>query len=209
MPEALKEKARSFIHRVGYSDEESGVCCLQQECRAGKAQLRDRAPAAELSSAPEHQVLRHRHTPARFHREHSTASQKLLNICFCITNKGREGRKKGQAFHQVKVIPITKLEEIRCRVFGISRRPPHLPPDTAVQRPSPGKTSILWTTVSSSVGKIFACIITTFLSVNIHRLVSFFHSWDCHSWKRHRKAFYSMIPAIQLHEASGRKSWVA
>lgn len=87
VPEAVRAEAQSFIHRVEYSGE-GGVC-------AAHIRVQGQGPQAELSTAPEHQVPGRWHTPARVHREHSTASQKLLNICFRITRGGEEGRKSG------------------------------------------------------------------------------------------------------------------
>lgn len=110
VPEAIREEAHSFIHRVEYSDE-GGWCALPVMGAQSRLEKDSSVmgPAGQAPLCTQHQVLRHWHTPSRLHREHGTASQEhLVNTCVHITNKGREGRKSGQAFfHQSN--PINQI----------------------------------------------------------------------------------------------------
>lgn len=75
--------------------------------------------------------------------------------------------------------------------------------------PPSKKKSILWTTVSSSIGKIFSYIIITFLNIHAYRLVSFFHPGEViHgtvTLGRDTEKHFIKITATQLHYASGTK----
>lgn len=122
----FREEAHSFI-QLSTVMKEGGMCCLQRERRAGwKRTAQWWGLQAKLPSA---------HTIST-----GNTAQLLKNIlwtpAFTLpTRGGKEGRAGRLSF--IKAIPLTKLQEIWCRVFGISWKPLHLPPDTSVQRTPP------------------------------------------------------------------------
>lgn len=108
------------------------AACNGSAEQAGKGQLSDGAcrPSSPLHPAPGAQALAHTISTGN-------TAQLLKNVLSTPaftspTRGGKEGRAGRLSF--IKAIPLTKLQEIRCRVFGISWKPLHLPPDTSVQR---------------------------------------------------------------------------
>lgn len=149
------------------------AACNGSTEQAGKGQLSD---GACRPSSPLHLHRCSGTGTHHLHREHGTASQEhLVNTCVHITNKGREGRNSGQAFfHQSN--PINQITRDSMQgLWHLMETPTFTTRHICTENPP--KTSILWMTVSSSIGKIFLYIVITFLNIHAYRLVSFFLSF--------------------------------
>lgn len=139
----------------------------------------------------------------------SKTSQHLLSY----HHKGRGGRKEewvGLSAGQSN--PINQIRRDSMQSLWHLMETPTFTTRHNLYRELP-KTSVLWATVSSSTGKLFPCIIITFLNVSAYRLVSFYlspmesDSWDCHSEETQKSILFNdNCHSIAL--SSRGKSWL-